>query len=117
MGYYGDMWRYCQICNENVTIEGTFLKDSGLVLYKFKRDLDDFAYAVEEKDRLVLCFRGTINIPQWISNFEFLRLRDGYHIHEGFWDSWMKFEDDIKVTIIDYITKCEQECKPIVIVF
>jgi predicted lipase len=110
MGYYKEIYKYCSICNENISIEGTFLKDKALVLHSLPRD-NDFGYIVEEANRLVLCFAGSNDIFDWISNFTFLPLAEGKTIHDSWYNSFCKFKLDISSIVGDYAVKCKENYK------
>jgi triacylglycerol lipase len=70
---------------------------------------NDHGYMAIEKDRLVICFAGSDDWLDWISNFEFLTLDEGMTIHAGFYDSWLNFKDfvtgGVKNYIIPYVEK------------
>jgi predicted lipase len=111
---YKDLWKYCQVCNDSLTLGGCFLSATGEVLHKMTRD-NDFAYIVEEENRLVMCFAASNDIKDWYSNFDFIPLAEGKTIHEGFYNSFCKFKDQITEIVNEYVDGCLKNKKNITI--
>lgn len=65
-------------------------------------EMNDHGYAAYEKDRLVICFAGSDDWLDWVSNFEFVTLDEGFTIHAGFYDSWLHFKDFITDLVKNY---------------
>jgi predicted lipase len=102
MGYFREIFRYCESCNPSVTIGGCSASlPTILTIGKMTRD-NDFGYWAVEKDKLIFCFAGSNDLKDWISNFEFLPLDEGDTIHKGFYDSWSKFKDEVTVVVCSH---------------
>jgi predicted lipase len=96
MGEYKEIFRYCEACNPSVTSAAlpSFLSALATI-----RD-NDLGYYASEKNKLVFCFAGSNDIKDWVSNFKFLPLEEGRTIHDGFYDSWVKFKDEVTQIVL-----------------
>eukprot|EP00048_Salpingoeca_helianthica_P015336 m.226243 g.226243 ORF g.226243 m.226243 type:complete len:317 (-) comp16901_c0_seq1:40-990(-) len=55
-----------------------------------------------------ISFRGSINIPNWVTNFEFIKARDWVDapdakLHSGFYHAYLKVRDQLKKLLADKV--------------
>jgi predicted lipase len=106
MSEYREWYRYCERCNDSVSLDSiNEINKDAVYVDQMTRD-NDFGYYVRESNgSLIFCFAGSNDIKDWISNVEFLPLKEGFTIHDGFYDSWAKFKDKITDVVLNIAIK------------
>lgn len=95
------MWRHADAVYDTMSEE--YNKKTYAHSIKIK-DLNtdiDFIRITEYIDKIVIAFRGTTDLDDWINNFAFVDLGDK-SIHFGFYDSWRKIQPLLKKELVNF---------------